>query len=487
MKKNNMPNPNQFEWKPRGEGFYTFLKLIEKPKKVLFYLLLLTLISALACYFTKLPYIYLIALLPIVFIAGIFATFFLMIKSRLHDRSLRNKKFDSLLKFPSKKFEKKWKHSKKKIPIEIAIEAYMNEKLDFKNDDVLKVLENRYELFNFSFTWGHFRSFLKDIIGKLWVHTSSADKRDVSGVYNRGNDFYGWFMDERMLYSSGIFEERHEALKAAQTRKLDKICNLMQLEPSKEHLDLGCGWGALITHSSKYFKAKTTGITLSSEQAKFCREQFKKNNVEKKAKVQVINAWDIPNTKKYDAISCVEMSEHIGIKKYQKFMRHVRELLKDDGIFYLQIAGLRRAWQYEDLVWGLYMGKYIFPGSDASCPLAWVIEQVERAGFEVHVVENNGVHYSLTIKRWYDNWVKNKDKVIKKYGVWWWRNWVIFLAWSYLIAAQGSSTVYMLSMTKNMANDKSSRSTSNQSAKPVLDRTEMWVTKEKRKKKKSSV
>jgi hypothetical protein len=54
----------------------------------------------------------------------------------------------------------------------------------------------------------------------------------------------------------------------------------------------------------------------------------------------------------------------------------VRDLLEDDGMFYLQIAGLRRAFQYEDLIWGLFMAKYIFPGADASMPLGWVVGQV---------------------------------------------------------------------------------------------------------------
>jgi cyclopropane fatty-acyl-phospholipid synthase-like methyltransferase len=47
------------------------------------------------------------------------------------------------------------------------------------------------------------------------------------------------------------------------------------------------------------------------------------------------------------------------------------------------------------------MNKYIFPGADASCPLAWDIEQLERSGWEIKEVENNGVHYSITILRWY--------------------------------------------------------------------------------------
>jgi hypothetical protein len=32
-------------------------------------------------------------------------------------------------------------------------------------------------------------------------------------------------------------------------------------------------------------------------------------------------------------------------------MRQMYDLLDDDGIFVLQVAGIRPAWQYEDLIW----------------------------------------------------------------------------------------------------------------------------------------
>ena len=38
-------------------------------------------------------------------------------------------------------------------------------------------------------------------------------------------------------------------------------------------------------------------------------------------------------------------------------------------------------------MWGLFMNRYVFPGADASCPLYWDIEQLERSGFEVRSVE----------------------------------------------------------------------------------------------------
>jgi len=37
----------------------------------------------------------------------------------------------------------------------------------------------------------------------------------------------------------------------AQERKLNKICQMVQMKKGMEHLDLGCGWGALINHSAK--------------------------------------------------------------------------------------------------------------------------------------------------------------------------------------------------------------------------------------------
>jgi cyclopropane fatty-acyl-phospholipid synthase-like methyltransferase len=39
------------------------------------------------------------------------------------------------------------------------------------------------------------------------------------------------------------------------------------------------------------------------------------------------------------------MAEHVGVKNFQAFLLQVRSLLKDNGIFLLQIAGLRRAFQ----------------------------------------------------------------------------------------------------------------------------------------------
>merc|ERR1711957_466726 len=167
------------------------------------------------------------------------------------------------------------------------------------------------------------------------------------------------------------------------------------------------------------------------------------------------NFFDLDYPAKFfNVISSVEMAEHVGIKNYHKFLRKVHHFLADDGTFYLQVAGLPRGYgegynHYEDIVWGMFMDEHVFPGADASCPMAWVLTKLEQAGFEVQSVYNMGTHYSKTLKHWQDTWEMKKDSVVKVYGERAWRRWRVFLAWSVRIARRGGSTVQFITATKS--------------------------------------
>jgi sphingolipid C9-methyltransferase len=310
--------------------------------------------------------------------------------------------------------------------------------------------------------------FLRQKLG----HSSIADRDDVAPNYDRGNDFYRAFLGESMVYTSGLFADPGELLEVGQRRKLETVCKYVHLQPGDRHLDIGCGWGALLAHAAGE-GAHSTGITLSQEQAAWAHELARASGVADRVRVITDDYRNLPR-ERYDKITCLEMAEHVGIRNFQKFLLQVKSMLEDDGIFYLQIAGLRRPWQYEDLVWGLFMGKYIFPGADASCPLGFVVSQVERAGFEVHRVENCGVHYSVTIQKWYENWKRNEAAIVEKYGERLFRTWTLFLGWSALIGAQGSSALFLITMTKNVANDKSSVTREEAEALP-FSRRERWI------------
>ena len=235
----------------------------------------------------------------------------------------------------------------RKIPMAEFIQLYLTEKAEFKGDDPVRTLfEQRHKIFRFNLTTRHFNFFLGKFMGQLIHHSQKVDTAEVRDVYDRGNDFYRGFLGERMVYTSGIYEDESETLEQAQDRKLDLVCRKMHLQPGDELLDIGCGWGTLLCHAAKYYGVKATGVSLAREQREWLMaENVPKYGVQGKVDMLCMDYRDIPTNKKYDKISCLEMAEHVGIKNFQTFLLQVRDLLKDDGIFYLQIAGLRRAWQ----------------------------------------------------------------------------------------------------------------------------------------------
>ncbi|TPX64226.1 hypothetical protein SpCBS45565_g06034 [Spizellomyces sp. 'palustris'] len=338
---------------------------------------------------------------------------------------------------------------KKKIPIETFFENYFDEKIDIK-DDMLELLEARHDWASFIWTTSQAKFFMTQWIPETLWHSKKQDEDQVREHYDRGDDFYESFLGPMMIYTSGIMTSatKRETLEELQQNKLNLVCDKIQLKPGDRMLDIGCGWGTLSVHAAKA-GAKVTGVTLGKNQAAWGTRKAQEAGVSSNVQILCKDYRDIP-FQKYDKITCLEMAEHVGVLRFQTFLLQVREMLEDDGVFFLQIAGLRRQWQYEDLMWGLFMAKYVFPGADASCPLNWYIEQLERAGFEVQSSETLGVHYSATIYRWYTNWLKNKDKMIAKYGVRWFRIWEYFLAYSTIVARQGSATVYQLVCHKNL-------------------------------------
>ncbi|KAK0239653.1 sphingolipid C9-methyltransferase [Armillaria nabsnona] len=342
---------------------------------------------------------------------------------------------------------------KDKIPIQVFHDAYFDGKAEFKGD-VLDILEQRHDWAKFTFTPELFKHVFTKLIPDVISHSREQDQDQVQDHYDRGDDFYGWFLGPRMIYTSGIVLDANaeETLEQLQDNKLAVVCNKLDLKPTDRLLDIGCGWGTLTAYAAKNFGCDATGVTLAKNQAKFGNDRIAKNGISNdKARILNRDYRDIPQVPgSFDKIVCLEMAEHVGIRRYSQFLSEVYNLLSDDGVMVFQVAGFRPCWQFEDLNWGLFMNKYVFPGADASCSLGWVIQKLEGVGFEIKNIDVLGVHYSATLYRWYLNWVSNKDKVIAAYGEKWYRTWVFFLAWSTITSRQGSASVFQITVHKNL-------------------------------------
>lgn len=340
-----------------------------------------------------------------------------------------------------------------KVPMTNLIEDYIHQRLDIEGD-FLAFIRERQKVVDYKPVADHFKFMFTRFLPEVLIHSQEQDVRIAREHYDRGNDFFGWFLGPRMIYTSGFFTSPNQTLEDAQDQKMKLVCDKLQLKKGERYLDIGCGWGTLVATAAKDYGVDSTGVTIAQKGAAYATEQIARMGVSDRARILTLDYRDIPRGP-YDKISCLEMAEHVGVKNFQGFMRQCYDMLADDGLFYLQIAGLRAkkgtlGFHFEDLVWGLFMNKYIFPGADASMPLSFVVSNLESAGFEIHSVENVGIHYSLTISRWYDNWMANRAEVVKTYGEWWFRLWQMFLGWSVEIAAQGSSTCFQVVANKNL-------------------------------------
>ena len=349
--------------------------------------------------------------------------------------------------FNDKNLEKKY--AKKPIPMATFYEAYFDGAIDFKKDS-LEFLAKRNLFVNYSLTKEHFKWAVTNFIPEVAIHSKAQDQRIVREHYDRGNDFFGWFLGERMVYTSGFFTNpAKETVEEAQDNKMHLVAQKLDIRPGERFLDIGCGWGTLTRHVAKYYGADATGVTIAKKQAEFGNDRIRQWGLSAQARVLCCDYRDIPN-QKFDKIASLEMVEHVGVKNLVSFYEQVRELLTDDGEFLLQWTGLRRGLRPEDLIWGLFMNKYIFPGADASLPPAGMLKPMEKAGWETQTVENVSIHYAHTISKWQDNWRSNKEAVVKAYGDRWYRIWDFFLGWSVIIAKQGNASCFQVVLTKNL-------------------------------------
>lgn len=348
------------------------------------------------------------------------------------------------------------RYAKRRIPMSTLLEAYLDEELDIV--DMEAFLDARASLVSYELTRDHVEQVITRMVPEWAVHSLALDTRLVREHYDRGDDFFQAFLGERMVYTAGYFTDGRGSLEQGQDNKLNRVCQKLRLGPEHTLLDVGCGWGTLALHAAREYGVSATGVTLSENQTAFGNARIADAGLATRARLECLDYRQIP-ARKYDRIVSLEMVEHVGYKNLNKFFELLYERLTDDGLFLLQFAGLRRGgplgvppvfMRQEDMIWGLFMNKYIFPGADASPPLSVMLKAMEKAGFDVHSVENVSIHYALTIERWQQNWLRNAAPIRLKYGERWFRLWNLFLAWSARIGRQGNSECFQVLAHKNL-------------------------------------
>jgi cyclopropane-fatty-acyl-phospholipid synthase len=227
------------------------------------------------------------------------------------------------------------------------------------------------------------------------LHTRARDRAAIAHHYDLSNEFYALLLDPTMAYSSAYYESPTSTLAQAQQAKLDLICRKLGLAPGMRLLDVGCGWGSLSLHAAEHYGVRVLGVTLSSQQHEFVSKRLAERGLEDLVEVRVQDYRELAEPP-FDAVSSIEMGEHVGEHNYPSYAATLYGHLLPTGRLLLQQMSRRTDAAPGG---GPFIESYIAPDMHMR-PLSETLGFLERAGFEIRDVQALREHYVRTVQDW---------------------------------------------------------------------------------------
>ncbi|MEM8744810.1 MAG: cyclopropane-fatty-acyl-phospholipid synthase family protein, partial [Pseudomonadota bacterium] len=243
-----------------------------------------------------------------------------------------------------------------------------------------------------------FKARLPDRIAHLARrNTLRGSRRNISEHYDLGNDFYRYWLDGEMNYSSGLYGEGCETLEDAQAAKIELILDALELNGGEDVLEIGCGWGSLARHAARDKNARITGLTLSHEQLAHARAEAHAAGLEDRCAFQLQDYRDARGT--YDRIVSVEMIEAVGEENWPCYFQTLNDRLKRGGSAVIQAITMeeRRFEKYRRKA--DFIQRYIFPGGMLPTERA-IADHAAKNGLTFEPVERFGQGYARTLREW---------------------------------------------------------------------------------------
>lgn len=240
-------------------------------------------------------------------------------------------------------------------------------------------------------------------------NTKENSKSNISAHYDLGNDLYERFLDQEMLYSSGIYESDTDTLERAQFQKMDRLCQRLQLKPTDHLIEIGTGWGGMAIHAAKHYGCKVTTTTISNEQYEWAKSRIEQEDLGDKITLLKKDYRDLEG--QYDKLVSIEMIEAVGKQFLTTYIKKCESLLKPNGLMAIQAITIadQRYEHYSNNV--DFIQKHIFPGGFLPSVSVLLDQFTRQSDLVVRDLKDIGLDYARTLQQWHQRFNDNLNEL----------------------------------------------------------------------------
>lgn len=311
-----------------------------------------------------------------------------------------------------------------------AAESYMDG--DWRCDrlvDVMRLMIRNRELLD-GIEGGNARikGWLMKSAHALRRNTRKGSRRNIAAHYDLGNSLFELFLDSSLMYSSAVFDQPGMTLEQASERKLQVICEALELSNSDKLIEIGTGWGGMAIYAAKHYGCHVTTTTISKQQHALASARIQAEGLQDRVTLLLSDYRELDG--RFDKLVSIEMIEAIGHQFQDTYFEKCASLLAPGGKALIQAITIEDHRYQQALNSVDFIKRHIFPGSYIPC-VSSMVEAAARAGkLRLLDLRDIGPSYAMTLNEWRRRFLAKESAVYALgYDKRFFRMWDFYLAY----------------------------------------------------------
>lgn len=293
-----------------------------------------------------------------------------------------------------------------------AAESYMDG--DWQSDDLVGLMRllirNRNLLDAMEGGGARFAGWMMQAAHALRRNTRSGSRKNIAAHYDLGNALFELFLDPSLMYSSAVFDREGMTLEQASQRKLQLICEKLELGADDHLIEIGTGWGGMAIYAAKHTGCRVTTTTISQEQFDLAKARIEAEGLQDRITLLFKDYRDLEG--RYDKLVSIEMIEAIGHQFQDTYFAKCASLLKPGGKALIQAITIEDHRYQQALDSVDFIKRYIFPGSYIPCVSAMVASAAHAGQLRLLDLQDIGDSYAKTIHAWRERFLARETDVL---------------------------------------------------------------------------